>query len=227
MTLQDLANRVDRNGSSRADYQVVDVLKHEVMPRFFGDIDTAVGDVFWRRLSNDTITTLPALHRYPLPKNFKVMASIGIRGSNCALQYIGNDARMIQRYAATHALDVRSPPAAYWIDMPVMPLDSDDPLNYQYELVLSTKPDAICTLDLVYYTTPDLRDKPDEIELDKYIPFEYQHALIALSRADLLSDRNGGDDPGVTSQMAVYNNWLAGLKQKKWAGRQQVPRFAW
>jgi hypothetical protein len=228
MTLEDLAARVDRNGSSRADYQVIDVLRNEVIPRFFGDIDTAVGDMFWRRMANEAIAIGPGINRYPLPKDFRVMASVGIRGAGCALQYIGNDARMMQRYAAVQAQDVRSAPTAYWVEMPVVPIDDiGDPLLYQYELVLSTRPDALYALDLVYYTTPDLREKSDMVELDKYIPFEYQHALISLARADLYGDRHGGDDPMVSREMTIYNNWLAGLKSKKSAGRQQVPRFAW
>lgn len=227
MTLEDIAKAIDRGKSARADYVVLDVLRTEILPRFFGDIDTVVGDIFWRRSNAGTLNTVPGLERYGLPGDFRHMGALGKRGS-CAMAYIGDDEDLLRRYQGLAAggtgETVITEPQGYWVELSVSV--NDDKPDSPYTLVFSTKPRSVYSVDYTYYTTPDLRQAPNTIDMDKYVPFEYQHALIALGRADLISDRNGGEDPQVQANLNVYANWLKGLGSKKRGGRPQLPVYA-
>lgn len=198
------------------------MLRHVVIPKFLLDVDQLCGKVWWRRATL-TLAFTSAGRNYDLPRDFdwledlRLVVGGTLRGTG--LKYIGEDALRIE--AAEASTDPGEPAAYYFVEGTQV---ETQPEPKRQAIRLDVTPDTTYTAHGVYYKKVPFADDSTVLDLDPYVPRQYQGALIEALRAEIFLDRYGIGDERYAIQQAKYENWITRLSGKKEAAARSHVR---
>jgi hypothetical protein len=185
LTLNDIEVSANRGNIANGGFNIRRVLRFEVVPEFY----RRIGDVRWLR-RNNTITTTAGDREYDLPRDFRSM--IAVYRSSAAtgekpgeLRYIGEDPALV---AQAELNTQPGPPSGFWI----VKHSTEETFR---ALKLDAPPDQAYTMPYVYRSRLVFANENDNIDLDRYIPEDYQQGLIYGLRAEIYLDRFSQNDP--------------------------------
>jgi hypothetical protein len=188
------------------------LLRRNVVPAFMAD----VGYVSWRRV----VAALPLLNAsgagYDLPDDFWMMQVLAIApGFSQPLQYIGDDPEKVMA-----AEDNTTPgkPGAYY-------LVRRTTTNVFKKLKFNCVPDVAYTARYTYYSGPVFTDDTTDVEMDKYIPNQFQWALVEGLKKEILWVRFGIGDPRYVQAEQAYGMWIERAKENPELARRTAASF--
>jgi hypothetical protein len=206
LQIESLANR---GNIAKADFNIKTTLRRLVIPRFLLQVDNVVGQVHWRRktLSLDFTTSdrdkdLPTdFDRFDEVYLASTASSTGLESE--PLDYIGEiPENVLKAEVATTA----AKPTAYYIvagDTNPFGMKMAVPLDQNY------------TAKGVYFRLIPFTDDVTEVDLDDYIPWQYQAAIVHLLRAEIYADRYGFGDQRYTEEKQRGDEFIAMMAVKK------------
>jgi hypothetical protein len=186
-------------------------LRRKVIPMFYLD----VGQCGWRNLIA-TIAVTANTRQYDLPIDFVKMQDAPIYAigeDTYSLAYIGENTREVALAEANTTLEN---PAGYWITR-----NGANPNAYR-AIRLSRLPETNFTLVYPYLSAVRFADNATEIELDNYIPPEYQWALVEGLKKEIFANRIAVDDPRVVTASNEYDKFIERAQEN----RESAPRDA-
>lgn len=202
MTTTDIATYANEEnlvvGSSDLNLQVR--LRRKVIPEFY----RRVGDVAWRRVDT-TLSVLAEDREYDLGNDFLEMISVGrlISGSDplktYELTYIGENPHA---KAAANANTIPSTPAGYWLKRA-----SSAPKNLR-TIFFDAIPDQSYTLPYTYRQEVYFADNTTAVDMDDYVPPQYQWALVVGLRIEIFNARLKIGDPRTAAANAEWESLI-------------------
>ena len=176
MLLSQIEAMAGKGNIATGAFNVRNTLRFEVIPEFYRH----VGDVTWLRRGT-TITVVPGERTFRLPRDFRSVISAG--GKERPLCYIGEDPVLVAR---AEAQQTASCPRGYYIvkdaECKWRAIKFDAPSDMEY------------LVPLVYRSRLSFGNDADEVELDEFIPEDYQQALLQGLKAEIYLDRYGQGD---------------------------------
>jgi hypothetical protein len=196
---------------SSPDINLKVLLRRNVVPAFMAD----VGYVSWRR----TATTIPLIagtSAYDLPDDFWMMQVLTLDPSDAPLQYIGDDPEKV--LSAERNVTAGKPGGYYLVRRTTS-------LVYK-KLKFNAPADTGYTARYTYYTGPNFVDDTTDVEMDKYIPNQFQWALVEGLKKEIMFVRFGiGDSRYVASERA-YGMWIERAIENPELARRTAASFA-
>lgn len=183
MTLSQVEQAANRGNIANGSFNIRHVLRFEVIPEFY----RKVGDVRWLR-KNATLPVSANDREYDLPADFRSMIAIyrpvaGSNGKPEALRYIGEDPALV---AEAEINTEAGPPTAFYI------VQSSE--SQWRAIKFDSPPDMAYTLPYVYRARLTFGSDTTDLDLDQYIPEDYQQALVQGLRREIYLDRFSKDD---------------------------------
>lgn len=165
------------------------LLRRKVVPGFLHD----VGFVAWRR-PVATISLLPGQNAYDLPDDFWMMQVLTIDPSADKLKYVGDDP---EKMIAASANVTPGRPDGYFI--------TRRPTSLLYKRIqFNAPPDTGYTARFTYYTDIVFIDDTTDVEMDKYIPSQFQWGLVEGLNREIMRVRFGIGDPRYAAAEEQY-----------------------
>lgn len=218
MTTSDILTLAGSGGLGSPDLDLEMVLRQIVVPKFLLDVDQEVGDTYWRRKTT-TISVTSSAQDYDLPTDFDHAKAIQPYDSENieydGLKYVGEDPRQVIIADSATSSNVGRPTGYYIITGSSAP----------FAIRLNTYPDTSYTLHVLYYWRFNFANNATEVDLDSYIPVQFQGSLVHLMRSQIYADRYGAGDKRADVEERKYNEWLARLVTKKEAGARNYASF--
>lgn len=208
MTTAQIETRADIGQLASGDVDLRVLLRREVIPQFLTD----VGNVEWRR-AFATVTTTPNQQADNLPSDFMEMAWVRI-GPDYATElfYIGEDQTAL---VAAETNTVAGKPTGYYF----IAGNSKAVEQIKWDVV----PNAAYAMRLCYWKTIPFSDDTSSVDLNKYIPEQFQWGIVYRLKAALLEIRLGVGDPRFASAMKMYEGELMKARQRR-LGPVHTPR---
>lgn len=178
MTLTDVEVIANRGNIATAEFRIGLILRKKVLPEFYREV-YAESDPTWAR-KTATLDTVINTRAYMLPADFQQMVRFD------GLKYIGEDAELVLKAEKSTNTGTQGSPEGYYI----VRLKKG-----RQELRLAGWPSQAASYPYVYRSRLVVVDEADDIELDDFIPQDYQDALIEGLWAEILLDRVGQGDP--------------------------------
>ena len=216
MTTTQIASYADPEGLAVPDINLQVELRRGVIPEFYED----VSEVGWRRVYG-VEENLPSGSRdFLLPLDFSEMKKIipGTAGEQTfddskALAYIGDNPDLVLRAEATTTAGA---PSGYYLDWTTSPYPS---------VKLSALTDQVYTFRYVYLSRLNFENDTTVIELDRYIPRNFQWGLVEGLKKVIYERRYGvGDQRWITAD-ARYQKIIRQAKKNRERTGQERPRF--
>jgi len=209
MTTQQIESMANREGLATYDFNVGMVLREQVIPMFFLDVDEVVGKVYWRRRQDSLSVTASSSDRdYDLPATFDRMDG-DFRMSTTSqnyppLTYIGEDAEQVNRAEAASG---QSRPTGFYF----VPSSTDGILAVRF----NTYPDAAYTVRYQYYIKIVFTDHTASVDLKEYIPDQFHIVLMHGLRAAIMEDRFGIGDQRAQTERGLYDRVIHRMRHHK------------
>ena len=211
MTTADIEALANQDGLATSDFAASLQKMHRrmVVPEFLRDIDRVIGHVHWRRKTT-TFSVVVGTRNYDCPSDFAKFelisradpqSSTGLK--DAGLDYIGEDEmEVLKAEAATQP----GPPTAYYVV-------AGSPA--QFAIRLACPPDAAYTLHALYWRMIPWANDTATVDLDPYIPWQYQGGLVKRLRMYILEDRVGIRDNRYGMAKDEYAAWIESLEFTK------------
>jgi hypothetical protein len=212
-TIESIANRESLAG---ADWNVGRELREKVIPKFLLDVAEIVGKTSWlRKRASISVVASSTDRDYDLPANFDRMDGNArlstAAGTEYQLKYIGEDAEAVNRMEASTE---QARPTGFDI------LTGE---TNAWAVRFNTYPDDAYTMRYVYYYRIPFTDYTTSVDMDDYIPAQFQYALVHALRAEILGDRFGIDDPRYGKERQDYQEFVSRMKgHKEFAARSHA-----
>lgn len=184
MRLSQIEAAVTRGDHAAGDFDVKGTLRFEVIPAFY----RLVKEARWLR-KVATMQVSSASRYYSLADDFRSMTEAFLNSTErrCELTYIGENAEFV---AAAELSTTPARPSGFYI----VPRTTDGLLR---GLKFNATPDSTYLLVYVYRSGLVFANDNEDYELDRFIPEDFQPALINELKAEMLWDRYGiGDQRG-------------------------------
>ncbi len=179
-----------------ADMNLLVRLRRKVIPKFYTD----VGECAWRR-KNATIAIVAGTRDYDLPANFGKMLETPLTadadGDKRSLAYIGENVEAMS--LATADTD-QGAPTGYWF------VRVAGPPTLLRAIRLNKIPDQSLTLYYSYLSLLQFSDNTTSVELDNYIPPQFQWALVDALKKEIYLGRIPVGDQRLTTAIADYES---------------------
>jgi hypothetical protein len=185
MTLNEIEIAANRGNIAGGDFGLKHTLRYEVLPEFYRKVSEA--DPTWLKKTS-TLSIVTSTRVYNLPQDFRSMVGVYYQAPYAAkpseVRYIGENPQLV---AMAEIVTAPSRPLGYYI------IQRTD--NKKFRALKIDRPaDTSYTFPYIYRSRLIVSDDIDDTELDQYIPEEYQQALIAGLRREILLDRFGQGD---------------------------------
>lgn len=201
----------DIGGIAGVDINLKVLLRRNVTPAFFSD----VGYVSWRRKVGSQVLIVGAGGKqFDLPDDFGQMQTVVVNPS-APLDYIGEDP---EKVLAAEANTTNGEPTGYYL---VRRATSE----VFKRLALSCPPSTANTLRYTYYSHVPYADDTTEVELDKYIPAQFQWALVEALKMQIMWLRFGIGDPRYVAAEQAYRMWVERAMENPELARRNNPLF--
>jgi hypothetical protein len=204
-----IEQHADMGSISHPDLNIKALLRRNVVPGFFQD----VGYVSWRRKQAAQALTV-GIKQLDLPEDFGFMQRVAIDLDD-PLEYIGEDP--VKILAAEANVTAGVPRAYYLVHRPGTEVFK--------RLALDCPPSAADTLRYSYYTHVVFVDDLTDVEMDKYIPAQFQWVLVEGLKAQILWLRFGVGDPRYQAADAAYKVWVSRALENPELARRNQPVF--
>lgn len=212
-TIESIANR---ESLASADWNVGRELREKVIPKFLLDVAEIVGKTSWlrKRASIDVVASSTD-RDYDLPADFDRMdgdARISTAaGTEYGLKYIGEDPEALNRMEAATQ---QTRPSGFDI------LTGE---TNAWAVRFNTYPDAAYTMRYVYYFRIPFDDYTSSVDMDGYVPAQFQYALVHALRAEIMGDRFGIEDGRYVKEKQDYQEFVSRMKgHKEFAARSHA-----
>lgn len=184
----------DIGGLSSPDINLKVLLRHNIVPAFLAD----VGYVSWRRVAA-TIALVQTDQSKDLPDDFWQMQSLVISPNfSVNLQYIGDDP---EKVLAAEGNTTQAKPGSWYL------VRRASTLLFK-KIKFNSPSDAAYTVYYTYYSNVVFTDDTTDVELDKYIPNQFQWALIEGLKKEIMFLRFGIGDPRYIASEQNYQTWV-------------------
>jgi len=210
MKTDEIEALADSEGLAQAGFNLTKTLRRIVIPEFFLDVDNVIGQVHWRR-AVWTQQLSVGTRNYDLPGDWEKFQVLRLQTSagleNSEMTYIGEHVEKI--LTAEVATTARKPDTYYIVagtSTPLFALRLGDPTDDSY------------TILSVYSRLIPFSDDSSPVDLDLYIPWQYQGGLVRMLKKEIYKDRFGVNDKRYTVEKAEYQEWLGKMAIKKEAG---------
>lgn len=147
-------------------------LRFEIIPEFY----RRISDATWLRRYG-ILSVVPPTRVYDLPRDFRSMITVG---GDPGLRYIGEDPNLI---VGAELNTTASAAKGYYI------VQSSE--TKWRAIKFDAIPDMNYSIPYTYRSRLVFHNDADDLELDEYIPEDYQQALIYGLRRDIYLDRFG------------------------------------
>lgn len=197
-----LTSAVESNAASgdlsSPDVNLLVLLRRNVIPAFLSD----VGYVSWRRKTSSFTCLTDGTQSYDLPDDFWQLqvVTLGLTDDDMTdVTYIGDDAPLV--LLAEAATD-QAKPTGYYLTRRTTSLVFK-------KLKFNCPPDQAYVCRYSYYSGIEFTDDTTAVDLDKYIPAQFQWTLVEGLKRELYKVRYGQGDDRYTSADDEYQRWLA------------------
>lgn len=213
MTTLDIETEANRDGAATGDLNLKTMLRLKVVPLFLED----VGYVGWRRVRETK--PLPAALNYvdigSGTQRFGHMREIYLTvDPDTQLEFIGDDDRKVLK-AKSNTVAAR--PANYFIE------GSGSTFN---RVSFDAPADQAYTVALVWDFHIEFPNMIDAVDLDPYIPREFQWALVDGLQREIFSRRFGQSDDRYMRADSEYQRGVAIARENSEKSRGSKPRYA-
>jgi hypothetical protein len=184
----------DIGGIAAPDLNLKVLLRRNVVPAFLHD----VGFVSWRR----QVAALPIVNptqAYDLPEDFWMMQSLALDSApSVPLQYIGDDAEKVM---AAEVNTTPGKPGGYYL------VRRTTSLVFK-KIKLNAIPDVSYPAHYTYYSGVPFADDTTDVEMDKYIPTQFQWVFVEGLKKEIMFIRFGIGDPRYVAAEQSYGTWV-------------------
>lgn len=181
---------------SSPDIDLKVMLRRNVVPAFLSD----VGYPSWRR-KPATFNCVASTQSYDLPDDFWQMQVVNIvlgTDDPSDVPYIGDDP---QKVLLAEAATTLGKPGAYYLTRRTT--------TYLFKkLKFDVPPDAAYVCRYSYYSGIEFTDDTTAVELDKYIPAQFQWALVEGLKREIMFIRFGIGDSRYQASDNAYQAWV-------------------
>ena len=196
---------------SSPDINLKVLLRHSVTPAFMAD----VGYVAWRRVLATLALTGVAGQGYDLPDDFWMMQVLTIDPSDAPLQYIGDDPEKV--LAAERNVTPGKPGAYYLVRRATT--------SVYKRIKFNATPDTNYTARYTYYSGVFFPDDTTDVEMDKFIPSQFQWALVEGLKREIMFIRFGHGDPRYVASEQQYGMWIERARENPELARRTAASF--
>lgn len=211
MMTSEVQTYADIGGISVPDLNLAALLRLSVCPKFMHD----VGYTSWRRKIGTVNANAQAV---ALPTDCDMIEGVykgAPTASNPPLIYIGENPDSVM------AAEGSAPgvPSGYYF----YPDGSGNPLGF---IKFSCSPSPTFTATLVYYRKFTFADNTTDVDLNLWVPSQYQWALVEKLKAEIYKIRSGIGDPGYIVAEQEYKIFVERATDNKEQARRNNPVFA-
>jgi hypothetical protein len=213
MTTEQIEQRADPSSVAVADINLKLELRHNVIPEFL----EGVGYVAWRR--KHISKTLAAAASYvdvsESTYSFAHMKQVFLGTDLTApLRYIGEDPMEV---LSAKANTTAGQPSGYYLES-----DGNDFQRVSFNCPAQQQYIVWMTLDLHIKFPNDT----DSIDLDPYIPSQFQWGLVAGLRKTIYRERFGIGDERYQEASAEFEKWQMRAKKSSELARKETAKYA-
>lgn len=189
------------------------LLRHNVVPMFLADVSY----VSWRRKPGSVALVIGDKQK-TLPDDFWQMQVVSLNTDLTeGLPYIGEDP---QKLLAAEANTNAGKPGGYYLKP--RPLSENGQLT---SIVFDAPADTSYTAYFAYYTNIYFADDIAPVDFNKYIPAQFQWALVERLKAEIMVNRFGVADNRYLQANEAYQQWVARASQSPELARRNVAIF--
>ncbi len=216
MTTAEIESYADVGGIAQPDVNLKVVLRRKVVPEFMRRVEYPS----WRR-KNTSIALLAGTQEYDLPDDFGSMKMLALNSPESTevkyteLTYVGDDPLKIMLAAGT--VDAAKPTGYHFVRRTTSQLFKRVRFN--------CPPDLAYTCRLVYYNSVVFADDTNSVDLDKYIPDQFQWALVEGLKAYLYGVRRGLGDSRKQDADDEFDKFIALAAENQELSAQVRPKF--
>lgn len=213
MTTAQIETFADIGGISSPEIDLKALLRRNVIPAYLSD----VGYTSWRRKPH-TITTIAGQQGYDLDTDFWQMQLVTLQGVAEPLQYIGEDPEKLLAAEAA-ATAPQGMPSGYYLGRIAVSGEFR-------RLMLNCLPFGTGLIRCLYYTGIHFADDTTSVELDQYIPSQFQWGLVESLKKEIFFIRFGIGDPRFVAAETAYRMQVERATDNPELARRNLPVFA-
>ena len=216
MTTAQIETYADIGGIAQPDVDLKIILRRKVVPEFL----RRVGYPSWRR-KNAAISLVASTQEYDLPDDFGSMKSLSLNSPQSStvqyteLTYIGDDPMKVVLAAGT--VTAAKPTGYYFVRRATTELFK--------RLRFNCPPDLAYTCRYVYNMNIVFADDTTSVEIDKYVPAEFQWGLVEGLKAYLYGVRRGLGDARKEDAETEFAKFIALAAENQELSAQVKPKF--
>lgn len=212
MTTADIETYADIGGLAGPDINLKVLLRHNVVPAFFTD----VGYPSWRRVPT-TLSTIISTKSLDLPDDFGQMITVSISPDfSKPLQYIGEDP---EKLLAAEGATVAAKPTGYYLTRRATS-------KVFKKIAFNCPCDQVYTIPYVYHMQPFFLDDTTSIDLDQFMPAQFQWSLVEGLKQQILFLRFGIGDPRYVTAEQSYKMWVERAMESPELARRNLAIYA-
>jgi hypothetical protein len=211
MTTADIESLADFEGTGAPDFPAGKTLRRNVVPDFF----SRVGLVEWRRF-RESLAFAANTSSADMSADFSVIEAIW-KDADSKLTYIGDNQRKMMEAAAN---TTPAAPSQYYLTF-----NSTAPVKRR-KVNLGAPTDAAYTLTVFGWITPYFSDDTTPVDLNPYIPEQFQWGLVEGLKAQIFRVRYGIQDPRTMDANQEFLRIVEDAKQFRETTLEETPRYA-
>ena len=214
MTTATIESEANRTGLATADMNLSVLLRHKTIPLFF----ERVGKTAWRRKVASTNTVVNQNY-VDLATDFHFLEKVYFGTSNFTedgdLTYIGDS---YEELAAASAATVAADPSKFYLGY-----TAAGALQRMY---FQAPAATVGAIRYIYYRFAVFADDTTSVNMNQYVPEQYQWGLIEALKEDIFFDRYGVGDNRYEAQRERAMEWVVRAQSSMEMANHTQPRFA-
>lgn len=226
MLTSEIQSLADFENSGAPDFPTGQVLRAKVIPEFM----SRVGMVEWRRLT-ETLQFAPDVRYQDINPHFSLIEQVWLVDPRKQLRFIGDDPwRML---ISTKDFPDPVQPAEYFItnNRAGVYTNAPAPLTVDGQsgprrLNLGAPSDAIYSVAVFGWAIPYFENNTDDVDMNPWIPIQFQWALVDGLRAEIFRVRYGTENIATLNARAEFDKGIALASEISGTTIEQTPRYA-
>lgn len=211
-TIESLATALV-SGVAAPDLPLNVLLRKEVIPKFLIDIGSNV-----IRRATAVLTVVVGTQAYDLADDFGSMVEVAFEDNlGEPLRYIGEDTLEVLAAEATTSATPDTPTGYY--------LTRRTTTAILKKLKLNCFPLVDDTIRYIYWSNVQFADDTTSVELNQYIPEQFQWALVEALKAKIYEARFGIGDSRYVAANQAYQEWVGRADSVRELARRNQPIF--
>ncbi len=214
MTTTQIATYANGQDLASTDIDLQVLLRRKLVPYFLGRI----GYVAWRRKQDTATVTAGSRSFYISDNDFWHMKKLVISGEESkGLTYIGDDEEKVLKAVAN---GTAAKPTQYYMEL------STNISTINWRVIFDSPLDVDRTFAYIYDTNIYFSNDSTSVDLDLYIPTQFQWGLVHLLQAEVYATRFGaGDESRYQRAMDEAEKFIAMAMESPDLSRGGRPRY--